>query len=236
MLLYIIRHGEPNYATDSLTENGKVQADALAERMSAHGLDEVYSSPMGRAIQTAQPTCSKLKLNYKIEEWMSEDKVWEDLSSVDANGERDWAFNCQNTKLINTDYSYDDWHTMPLLSSCRSPSGCYQRISRCSDEFLNRLGYKREGKVYKIISPSDKNVAAFCHHGFGTVWLSYLLSIPLHIFWAGFDISHSCVTILELKNNPDGYTSPKCMCLSDVSHLYKDKIPLNAAIEFFDYS
>jgi len=233
MLLYIIRHGEPDYATDSLTVNGKKQADALAERLSTHGLDEIYSSPLGRAIQTALPTCNKLKLKYKIEEWMSEDKVWDDMSAVLDDGKRDWAFSCQNTNLIDTDYSYENWHTMPLLSSCKSPSGCYRRISNNSDKFLKQLGYKREGKVYKIISPSDKKIAAFCHHGFGTVWLSYLLSFPLHIFWAGFDISHSGVTIIDFKNNPDGYTAPKCMCLSDMSHIYKDNIPLNAPIKYF---
>ena len=34
MLLYIIRHGDPDYATDSLTERGKLQAEAVGKRMS----------------------------------------------------------------------------------------------------------------------------------------------------------------------------------------------------------
>jgi probable phosphoglycerate mutase len=121
-----------------------------------------------------------------------------------------------------------------VFEQCKAALGGYKRITTHSDEFLARLGYKRNGNLYKIISPSEKKIAAFCHHGFGTTWLSHLLSIAPNIFWAGFDIAHSSVTILEFKNNPDGYTSPTCVCLSDVSHIYKEKLPLKAAIRFFD--
>jgi len=232
MLLYIIRHGEPDYATDSLTETGKKQADALADRLCTHGFDEIYSSPLGRAIQTAQPTCERLKLPYKIEEWMSEDLVWKDLSAVDENRTRNWAFGCQNTKLINNDYSIENWYTNPVFSSCESAVNCYKRIVNCSNDFLSRLGYEKDGKLYKVNSPSEKRIAAFCHHGFGTTWLSHLLSIPPHIFWSSFDIAHSSVTIVLFRNNPDGYTAPQCVCLSDISHIYKEKLPLNATIKF----
>jgi len=234
MLLYIIRHGEPDYATDSLTENGRKQANALADRLCTHGFDEIYSSPLGRAMQTAQPTCERLKLQYKIEDWMSEDTAWKDFSVADDNGVRNWAFSCQNTKLIDRDYTGADWHTNPVFQSCESASGGYNRIRNCSDDFLACLGYKRDGKLYKVITPNEKRVAAFCHHGFGTTWLSHLLSIPPNFFWSGFDIAHSSVTILIFRNNPDGYTAPQCVCLSDVSHIYKEKLPLNAAIKFFD--
>ena len=33
MLLYIIRHGEPDYAADSLTETGRKQAELVALRL-----------------------------------------------------------------------------------------------------------------------------------------------------------------------------------------------------------
>jgi hypothetical protein len=31
---------------------------------------------------------------------------------------------------------------------------------------------------------------------------------------------HTGVTVLEFRNNPDGITSPHCLCYSDMSHLY----------------
>ena len=235
MLLYIIRHGEPDYKTDSLTENGKKQADALADRLCIHGLDEIYSSPLGRAVQTAKPTCDRLKLPYKIEEWMNEDKVYDNFSAVNENNERNWVIGCQNTKLIDKKYSYDDWHTNPVFAACKSALEGYNRIINYSDDFLARLGYKRDGNLYKVISPNEKRIAAFCHHGLGTSWLSHMLSIPPNIFWSSFDIAHSSVTILVFINNPDGYTAPQCVCLSDISHIYKERIPLNAAINFYDF-
>ena len=35
MLLYIIRHGDPNYKLDCLTERGKLQAQAVGKRIAA---------------------------------------------------------------------------------------------------------------------------------------------------------------------------------------------------------
>ena len=60
MLLYIIRHGDPIYEIDSLTERGKLQAEALAERLACAGIDRIFCSPMGRAKMTAEPTCKRL--------------------------------------------------------------------------------------------------------------------------------------------------------------------------------
>lgn len=56
MLLYIIRHGDPIYAPDSLTPKGHLQAAALAKRLAVHGLDKIFASPLVRAQQTAKPT------------------------------------------------------------------------------------------------------------------------------------------------------------------------------------
>ena len=60
MLLYLVRHGIPNYATDSLTPDGALQAEAVGKRLAATGIDEIYSSPLGRARQTAEPTARLL--------------------------------------------------------------------------------------------------------------------------------------------------------------------------------
>ena len=72
MLLYIVRHGEPNYEKDCLTENGKLQAEAVGKRIAASGIDVIYSSPMGRAQETAAPACRLLGLPCNIEDWAHE--------------------------------------------------------------------------------------------------------------------------------------------------------------------
>ena len=227
MLLYIIRHGDPDYANDCLTGKGKKQAEALAKRLMVNGLDEIYSSPMGRAMQTAAPTCESLGIKALVEEWMSETLAWNDLSVEYETGKRNWTFLCQNSELLkDRDPARDDWYSHDAFKRCETAKTGYERIARSSDDFLRKLGYAREDGIYKILKPSEKRVAAFCHQGFGLTWLSHLLSVPPLIFWAGFDMAHSSITILEFKNNPDNYTSPKCLCLSDTSHIYGDELPL----------
>jgi probable phosphoglycerate mutase len=229
MLLYIIRHADPIYSPDSLTELGHRQAKALAARLAATGLDRAYSSPNMRAQMTARPACELLGLEFFIEDWMSENLAWNDFACEieDEPGRYTWTFHRQNTKL-----KYDEtvtaggkWYESEYFKKVNAEKG-YKRIAGCSDDFTERLGYRREGGAYRIIRASDERVAAFCHQGFGSLWLSYLLDMPPHLFLSSFDMTHSGVTILEFKNYDDKYTAPKCLCLSDISHIYQAGLPM----------
>ena len=229
MLLYIIRHADPIYSPDSLTELGHKQAAALAKRLAVNGFDKAYSSPNMRAQLTAKPTCELLGLEYGIEKWMSEDLAWRDFACEleEGSGSYGWSFIRQITKIKydETIKSGGKWYESQYFSKVNAKAG-YQRIADCSDEFTERLGYKRDNGAYKIIRANNDRVAAFCHAGFGMLWLSYLLDFPPHLFLPSFDLSHSGITILEFINYEDGYTAPKCLCLSDTSHIYQSGLPL----------
>ena len=56
MQLIIVRHGDPNYAIDSLTKEGKEEAKLLAKRLEKENIDYFYCSPLGRAKKTASYT------------------------------------------------------------------------------------------------------------------------------------------------------------------------------------
>lgn len=56
MTLYIIRHADPDYANNTITEFGWEEANALGEWMKDVKIDRIYSSPLGRALDTAAPT------------------------------------------------------------------------------------------------------------------------------------------------------------------------------------
>ena len=60
MKLMIIRHGDPNYAIDSLTPKGHKEAAALAEYMKNLDVTAFYVSPLGRAQHTADYTLQKM--------------------------------------------------------------------------------------------------------------------------------------------------------------------------------
>ncbi len=226
MILLIVRHGDPIYDPDSLTPLGHRQAAALADRMAVHGLDEIYSSPMIRAQQTAEPTARRLGLPVRIEEWMSEMLAWQEMSADLPDGRHTWLFHQENT-AINTDEAAelgDRWYEAPCFA-LRDMKSAYQRIADASDAFLARLGYVREGRRYRIEAPSEKRVAAFCHQGFGTTWLSWLLRVPPPVFWGSFDVTHTGVTVLRFDNRPSGYTAPKCLCLSDTGYILSSEPP-----------
>ncbi len=233
MLLYIIRHGDPIYNPDSLTPKGHLQAAAVAKRLAVHGIDKIYSSPLIRAQQTAQPTCDLLGKEMQIEEWASENLAYKNMS-VEMNEKdkrvRHWVFHQQLTNIYNDEtanLNNDNWHTAEVFTKYSNDfKGCVQRIADASDEFLARHGYKREGAVYKITEPNDQRIAMFCHQGFGVTWLSHLLGVPPHIFWTSFDLTHSSITIINFKNYENNITKPICLALSDTSHLYKEGLPL----------
>ena len=54
MKIVFVRHGHPDYATDSLTDKGILQAKAAAERLKDDNIDVFFSSSMGRARQTCE--------------------------------------------------------------------------------------------------------------------------------------------------------------------------------------
>ena len=60
MRLLIVRHGDPDYEHDTLTEKGWREAELLSERLSKLPVKEFYVSPLGRAKDTASLTLQKM--------------------------------------------------------------------------------------------------------------------------------------------------------------------------------
>ena len=55
MRILLIRHGDPDYVNDTLTEKGRREAALLAKRAASMNMGECYKSPLGRAKDTATP-------------------------------------------------------------------------------------------------------------------------------------------------------------------------------------
>ena len=62
MRLLFIRHGDPDYEHDCLTEKGIREAEYLAERMKTEKMDAIYVSPLNRAQETASFTLQAKRL------------------------------------------------------------------------------------------------------------------------------------------------------------------------------
>ena len=72
MKLLLIRHGDPDYEIDSLTEKGHREAQLLAEKMQHVPVKAFYVSPLGRARATIDYTLKKTGREATILDWMEE--------------------------------------------------------------------------------------------------------------------------------------------------------------------
>ena len=61
MRILLIRHAEPDYINDSITEKGKREARLLSDRIARYNIRDFYVSPLGRARDTAEYTLQNEK-------------------------------------------------------------------------------------------------------------------------------------------------------------------------------
>ena len=223
MLLYIVRHGDPIYNPDSLTELGKKQAEAVAKRLAQHGIDKIYSSPLIRAQQTAEPTAVLTKKEIVVNPFFSENNAvkyfWD--TRKEKNG---WLMNTMRNELRSTVKKYgENWFNDPRFEGVPVKEGRDYFLEQ-SDKFFESLGYKHdhENCRYTTENPSEERIAVFCHEGFGLSWIATILDIPLPIFWANFGLSHSNVTIIHFGGKD---CTPKILSHSNDSHIYKEGLP-----------
>jgi probable phosphoglycerate mutase len=220
MRLYIIRHADPNYETDSITEDGHLEAAALAKRLAVHGFDRIYTSPMGRAKATMEYTAKLLGMEHAIEPWTRE--LWPELALQDTPWGNLMAFDLPGEVFRGglTRPTHENWHTIEAIKN-EPFREVFETVQRNSDEFMARQGYVREGARYRFESPNKVKIAVFCHNGFGLTWLAHLLDIPLPLVWSGFWLPPTSVTTILMDERSPGWAVPRCIGLGDVSHLYE---------------
>ena len=72
MRILLIRHAEPDYTVDGLTPKGKTEAELLSRRMVKYDVRDFYTSPLGRAKETAAYTLEKLGREAETLPWLRE--------------------------------------------------------------------------------------------------------------------------------------------------------------------
>ena len=220
MRLHIIRHADPDYANDSLTEQGRREAAALARYLCSLGLHEIYSSPAGRARLTAQYTAEATALPVTVEDWTAE------LKGLRVPGEKRVLWDLDGDEVRQPAYlkEKDNWGLVERFDAVRAREE-YQRVVRASDEFLARQGFVRAGGVYQVRGENRKHLAAFCHGGFGPLWVAHLLEIPLPLMWAGFFMHPSSVTTILFDERKPGLATPRCLGYGELAHLRLAGLP-----------
>ncbi len=228
MIFYYVRHGDPIYDPDSLTELGHKQAAALAKRLTKYGLDEIYCSTSIRAQMTAEPTCKALGIKPVLLDWANEGHVFGEFSIRKPDGNRTWIFhseeyrakiNAPEVRALGT-----EWYKHPVFAEENFAKGV-ERINRETDAFFKSLGFEhdRANACYKPIAKNQKRVALFAHEGFGKAFLSSLLDLPYPFVATRCELSHSSVTVFYFADD-EKITYPRLLQWANDSHLYKDEL------------
>lgn len=226
MLLYIVRHGEPDYSTDTLTELGQRQAEAVSHRMAASGIEDIFASPMGRARQTAAPTAKLLGLPVTVEPWAEE--LGRESQTPYPDGKMKNIFMVPTTLLASQENSAIDMESS--FSEC--PGLCengfssrYQYISYGIDSLIERHGYRRNDRgFYQAVEPNEKRIALFCHAGMTRVALSHIFNLPYQLIGSRFLAWFTGVTVIWFKPDavPGEEVAPRLYSFGDIGHLNGD--------------
>jgi len=219
MRLYVIRHGDPDYANDSLTEQGRTEAAALAKYLKHERIGEIFSSPLGRARRTAEYTAALTGLPAGIEDWTRELK----LPTIYGGKFAAWNICGEEARsdiYLSNPADLSSLATLPL----KEIEELVRKLRSDSDAFLERHGYVREGNAYRVARRNTKRIAIFCHGGFGPAWISQLLSIPLPLMWTGFFMHTTSVSVIVFDERNPGIAVPRCLMFGALPHLYAEGI------------
>ena len=224
MNLYIVRHGNPDYVTDRLTELGHIQAEACAEDMLDLNIDEIYSSPYGRAKETAAHLADKIGKEINILPWAHEVEHY----SEDGRGGVTMGIMMDPTLLRSPEMEAlgDNWATHPAFRDEKSARFMVDEVYDGMREFLASYGYVEEGSRFRVVDGgSEKNVALYCHAGVFLIMAEYLLRLPTMVGWTSFFVGQTGISWVHL-NDSHGYSVPRFYSMGKTDHLSKRGIAI----------
>ena len=229
MKLLIVRHGDPDYAKDSLTEKGWREARYLSERLIKMGIDDFYVSPLGRARATASFTLDRLGQTAEVKDWLQEFPARIQEPSRPGEQKIAWDWLPEDWTKEERFYQADHWFEVKNMRKGHVKE-LYDQVAAGLDEILARHGYAREGNYYRTAQGNTDTVALFCHFGVECVMLSHLLHISPMPLWHGSCALPSSVTTLVTEERRKGIASFRMLSFGDLSHLYvHGEVPAFAA-------
>lgn len=235
MRIVFIRHGDPDYTTDTLTEKGRKEAALLAENIGYLGLEEafVYVSPLGRARETAGYVLDKLGKTGVTLDWLREFP-----GQVDINEALELLRVYPDTWKKDGKYCPRiPWDMMPaywteqddLLDRAEWKQSevvrhsdileVYEHVMTEFDRLLAEYGYVREGRHYRVDKESEATIVFVCHLGITCAILSHLWNISPFILWHSLFLAPTSVSEVVTEERQQGVAYFRATRLGDIAHL-----------------
>lgn len=220
MRLLIIRHGDPDYANDTLTEKGHREAALLAQRLGKEKIDYLYSSPLGRAKHTCDYTARALgkEKDIVIKDWLAEFAC---PLTLPSGRERGIPWDMLPTEWIDNPkmYDKDEWFNQDFYKKGEMERRV-RYVTDGLDALLAQHGYTRDGNVYRTKRGNTDTVALFCHFGLETLLLSHLIDVSPIPLWHHMVALPTSVTTLYTEERREGVAVFRCCGFGDTGHLY----------------
>ncbi len=218
MRIIFVRHGHPDYENDCLTELGREQAEKAAHRLTEEGIEEIFSSPYGRAYETALHTARLLSKDVTKLDFMREIK-WgsSDGKEVFMDG-HPWATSvyavAQGHSLMDESWTKAE----PFANNIVFDE--VERVAIKSDKWFESLGYRREGANYRVIGGStNKTIALFSHGGSSSALFAHLLNIPFFYLCRALCPDFTAITAISLSDEKGTLTAPTIEYANDSRHI-----------------
>lgn len=231
MQLLIIRHGDPDYSIDSLTEKGWKEAELLADRISRLDIKDFYVSPLGRAKDTAKLTLEKMNREAVELPWLQE-FFRAEIARPDVEGRTiAWDWLPQDWMSEEKFYDKEKWLDTPVMQDSIIAQE-YKWVTDGLDALLAGHGYVRSGNCYHVEKANTDKIVLFCHFGVECVMLSHLLGISPMVLWHGFCAAPTSVTTVNTEERRKGIASFRVSAFGDISHLYAADEPASFQARF----
>lgn len=252
MRIIFVRHGEPDYKNDTLTEKGKREANLLSERIRKWEVTDFYCSPLGRAKATALPTLEKTGRSAETLEWTQEFFYPIDDPVTGRHGVP-WdlvpSFWSGDPLML----SQEDWVTAGIMRQNSDIPQKRDEVFRNLDKLVEKYGYVRDHNFYRAVgkkpvfitsttspdnveqvrhpSGSEKEpvIVIFCHLGAICMMLSHLINIPFPLLAHGFFLPPTSLTILATEERWDNEAYFRVQSMGDVHHLLAGGEPVAQA-------
>jgi probable phosphoglycerate mutase len=219
MDLFLVRHGQPDWAPEriarndpSLTDLGVEQAARLGHRLSTlQDVAELWVSPMLRAMETCDPVSAELAREREVYPWLKEIQnppEWdgEPVEVIERGFEQ---ANFRDMEAM--------WDGLPGGESFRD---FHQRVVDGLVATLDSHGIHPEGRHLWTVDDPEKRVVIVAHAGTNALILGHLLGLdPVPWEWDRFRQPHTGVSRVTTFRVSTGWAF-SLRQLGDVTHLH----------------
>ncbi len=264
MRLIFVRHGDPDYAIDNLTEKGKREVELLTKRIcSWKNITEFYSSPLGRARATGEPSLKELGREAVVCDWLREfsykTKYPKNVKDKSLSGIETMCWDLLPEYFTSDPkfFSKDKWLSSKFMKGGNIKK-YYSQVSTGIDEILLKYGYKRNRQGFYDVQnpvpnrnwnepvynyhlqsikddyPEETTLVFFCHLGVMFAIISHLVGLSPMQLWQGFYVAPTSITVLNSEERLKGKAWFRVERLGDTNHLTNGKEPISSSGYFAD--